>query len=58
MSVASMRLPEARAPLGVNCNQTLRTWCERYGVEIIPLNSRAKAVRVADFERSLLDRRW
>jgi len=49
-----MRLPEVRAALGVKSNATVRTWCERWNVPIISINSRAKAVRVADLERSLL----
>jgi hypothetical protein len=54
MSAALMRLPEARAALGVKSNQTLRTWCAKWDVPIIKLNDRAKAVQVAAFERSLL----
>jgi hypothetical protein len=54
MSAALMRLPEARAALGVKSNQTLRAWCAKWDVPIIELNARAKAVRVADLERSLV----
>jgi hypothetical protein len=54
MSAALMRLPEARAALGVKSNQTLRAWCAKWDVPIISLNARAKAVQVAEFERSLL----
>jgi hypothetical protein len=54
MSTALMRFPAARACIGVKSNQTLRAWCARYNVPIVEINSRAKAVRVADLERSLL----
>ena len=53
-ATALMRLPEVRAALGVKSNATVKSWCARWGVEIIELNARARAVRVADLERSLL----
>jgi hypothetical protein len=54
MSIALMRLPKVRERLDVKSNATVRVWCERWGVEILEINSRAKAVRVADLERSIL----
>lgn len=54
MSTVLMRLPEVRTALGVKSNATVRTWCARWGVPIIEINARARAVRVADLERSLL----
>ena len=54
MSSGLTRFPAARAVLGCKSNATVRTWCEKWGVEIIELNSRAKAVRTADLERSLI----
>jgi hypothetical protein len=53
-AAALMRLPEARAALGVKSNQTLRAWCAKWDIPIIEINSRAKAVYTADLERSLL----
>jgi hypothetical protein len=53
MSTALMRLPQVREKLDVKSNATVRTWCERHGVEILTLNARARAVRVAEFERAL-----
>jgi hypothetical protein len=53
-AAALMRLPEVREALGVKSNATVRSWCARWNVPIIEINSRARAVRVADLERSLL----
>jgi hypothetical protein len=53
MSTALMRGPAARARIGAKSNATLKSWCERYGVEIIRLNERAIAVRTEQLERSL-----
>jgi hypothetical protein len=54
MSTALMRMPEVRVALGVKSNQTARAWCARWNIPIVEINSRAKAVRVADLERSLM----
>jgi hypothetical protein len=54
MSAALIRLPEVCTALGVKSTITARRWCAKHGVEILEINSRAKAVRVADLERSLI----
>jgi hypothetical protein len=54
MSIALMRLPQVRERLDVKSNATVRTWCAKHGVEILTLNARARAVRVAELERALL----
>jgi hypothetical protein len=55
MSAAALvRFPEVREALGVKSNATVRTWCAKWNVPIIELNARARAVRKADLERSLL----
>jgi len=54
MSTALMRMPAVRTALGVKSNATARAWCARWNIPIVEINSRAKAVRVADLERSLM----
>jgi hypothetical protein len=54
MSTALMRMPDVANALGVRSVITAKRWCAKHGVEIIELNARAKAVRTADLERTLL----
>jgi hypothetical protein len=54
MSAALVRMPDVAEALGVKAVITARRWCAKHGVPIIELNSRSKAVRREDLERSLL----
>lgn len=55
MSTAALtRMPAVASALGAKSVATAKSWCLRHGVEIVEINSRAKAVRTADLERSLL----
>jgi hypothetical protein len=46
-------MPDVAEALGVKAVITARRWCERWGVEIIEINSRHKVVRREELERSL-----
>jgi hypothetical protein len=49
-TVAFLRMPAVMEAIGVKSTITARRWCERHGVEVIQINSRANVVRKADFE--------
>ena len=52
-SLQILRFPEVRKALEVKSNKTVHAWCQRWGIDVINLSARSKAIRAADLEHSL-----